>query len=62
MHLQQDICPQRQQNMPDQDTTLDRYIKNSSIEKLFQKHTDQEKLKSQQQPWQLYFSKWKKQL
>ena len=59
MHLQRDICPQQQQIMQDQEPTTDRYIKNSSTEKLFQKHTDQEKFNFQKQLWQLYFSKCK---
>ena len=59
MHSQQDICPQQQQIMQDQEATPDLYIKNSSTENLSQKHTDQEKFNFQKQLWQLYFSKWK---
>ena len=43
MLSQQDICPQLQQIMHDQEVTPDLYMKNSSTENLFQKHTDQEK-------------------
>ena len=57
MHLHRDIYLQQQQIMQDQEPTPDRYIKNSSTEKLFQKHTNQEKFNFQKQLWQLYFSK-----
>ena len=49
MHSQQDICPQQQQIMQDQEATPDLYIKNSSIENRSQKHTDHEKFNFQKQ-------------